>query len=236
VRGKEEWLPGQHSRFPDPRGARGDIVTLGDDLTTDALRDAYFHGIFPWPVDGLPLPWFSPRHRAILDFGELRVDRSLRRSLKKNRLTFTIDKAFERVIEACAGVSRPDQGGTWIVPEIIGAYVRLHLRGDAHSVEAWDEGRLVGGLYGVDAGGLFTGESMFHLQADASKLALLYLIRHLASREAGWIDIQQLTPHMARLGARDIARTVFLDRLAATQAKGLLLFGQPGTLPGRTGP
>jgi leucyl/phenylalanyl-tRNA--protein transferase len=224
VSGENEWLPGQRSRFPDPRRARGDIVTLGDDLTTNALRDAYFHGIFPWPVDGLPLPWFSPRHRAILDFGELRVDRSLRRSLRKSSLTFTIDKAFGQVIEACASASRPGQGGTWIVTKIIDTYVRLHQRGDAHSIEAWNEERLVGGLYGVDAGGLFTGESMFHLEADASKLALLYLVRHLASRGAEWLDIQQLTPHMARLGAREIARTAFLDRLAATQAKGLLLF------------
>ena len=225
MRAEDEWRPGQRSRFPDPRRARGDIVALGDDLTTDALRDAYFHGIFPWPVEGMPLPWFSPRHRAILAFGDLRIDRTLRRSLRRSTLSFTIDTAFNRVIEACATASRPDQGGTWILPEIIEAYVRLNLRGEAHSVEAWDGGSLVAGVYGVDAGGLFTGESMFHLQDDASKLALLYLVRHLASRGAEWIDIQQLTPHMVRLGAREISRALFLDRLAATQAKRLQLFG-----------
>jgi leucyl/phenylalanyl-tRNA--protein transferase len=218
------WQPGNSSRFPDPLRVRGDIVALGDPLTTDALRDAYFHGIFPWPVDGLPLPWFSPRHRAILDFSDLRIDRTLRRSVRRSTLSFTIDNAFRAVIEACAAASRPEQDGTWIVPEIIDAYIRLHDLGDAHSVEAWEDGRLVAGVYGVDAGGLFTGESMFHLRNDASKLALLHLVRHLASRGAEWIDIQQLTPHMVRLGAREIRRTEFLDRLEKTQSRGLTLF------------
>jgi leucyl/phenylalanyl-tRNA--protein transferase len=225
LKAEDRWSPDQPSQFPDPRRARGDIVALGADLTTDTLRDAYFHGIFPWPVDGLPLPWFSPRRRAILDFSDLRVDRTLRRSLRRTTLCFTIDTAFNRVIENCATASRPEQEGTWILPEIIEAYLRLHLEGEAHSVEAWEGGRLVAGVYGVDAAGLFTGESMFHLQADASKLALLHLVRHLAARGAEWIDIQQLTPHMARLGAREISREAFLERLAVTQAKRLVLFG-----------
>jgi leucyl/phenylalanyl-tRNA--protein transferase len=225
LKAEDRWSPDQPSQFPDPRRARGDIVALGADLTTDTLRDAYFHGIFPWPVEGLPLPWFSPRRRAILDFSDLRVDRTLRRSLRRTTLSFTIDTAFNRVIEGCATASRPEQEGTWILPEIIEAYLRLNLQGEAHSVEAWEGGRLVAGMYGVDAAGLFTGESMFHLQADASKLALLHLVRHLAARGAEWIDIQQLTPHMARLGAREISRAAFLERLAVTQAKRLVLFG-----------
>jgi leucyl/phenylalanyl-tRNA--protein transferase len=223
---ENDWRAAQRSRFSDPRNVRGDIVAFGDDLSTDTLRDAYFHGIFPWPAEGLPLPWFSPRRRAILDFADLRVDRTLRRSVRKSTLAFTIDTAFVTVIESCAAASRPQQEGTWILPGIIDAYVRLHREGSAHSVEAWDGARLVAGVYGVDAGGLFTGESMFHHQSDASKLALLHLIRHLAARGAEWIDIQQLTPHMARLGAREISRNAFLDRLAATQAKRLELFDQ----------
>lgn len=213
------------STFPDPRYAPSDVVAMGEDLRIDTLREAYRKGIFPWPHDGLPLPWFSPRRRAVIVFDELHVGRSLRRAAKRAPFTFTIDRDFRSVIRACALAERPEQDGTWIAPAIITAYTRLHAAGDAHSVEAWDaNGALAGGLYGVDAGGVFTGESMFHAQTDASKLALLFLIDRLRARGSTFLDCQVMTPHMEALGAREISRARFLDLLAETQAKGLRLF------------
>ena len=211
------------SRFPDPRYARGDIVAVGDDLRLDTLRDAYRHGIFPWPHEELPMPWFSPRRRTVLFFDELHVGRTLRRA-RRGDFQFTIDMAFAEVIAACATVPRGDEVGTWIGPEIVAAYTRLHRAGDAHSVEAWRGDELVGGLYGVDAGGVFTGESMFHRAANASKLALLHLADHLRARGATWLDCQVMTEHMRALGAREIGRAKFLDMLAAAQASGMKLF------------
>ena len=209
--------------FPDPRNARGDIIAIGEDLSPETLRDAYRHGIFPWPHDELPLPWFSPRRRAVIFFDELHAGRSLRRSLRRSGYRFTIDGAFEAVIRACATVPREDQG-TWIGPDIIRAYTRLHREGVAHSAEVWDGDELVGGLYGVDAGGVFTGESMFHFRSDASKVALLRLIDHLRARGATWLDCQIMTPHMRALGAREIPRAQFLDLLAESQGRALHLF------------
>jgi leucyl/phenylalanyl-tRNA--protein transferase len=212
--------------FPDPRYAPGDVVALGEDLRLGTLREAYRKGIFPWPHDDHPLPWFSPRRRTVLVFDEMRAGRSLRRAEKRGAFTFTIDRDFPSVIRACATAERPDQDGTWIGANIIEAYLRLHRAGDAHSVEAWSDGdELAGGLYGVDAGGLFTGESMFHLRPDASKLALLFLIEHLRARGATFLDCQIMTPHMKALGAREISRSRFLDLLAETQARGITLFG-----------
>jgi leucyl/phenylalanyl-tRNA--protein transferase len=212
------------SIFPDARSARGDILAIGEDLSVETLRDAYHHGIFPWPHDELPLPWFSPRRRAVIFFDELHVGRSLRKSAKRAAFHFTIDKAFDRVIRACSAVPRREGEGTWIGPEIIHAYTRLHRAGEAHSVEAWDDDELAGGLYGVDSGGVFTGESMFHNRPDASKLALIHLIEKLGARGATWLDCQILTPHMRALGAREIPRARFLDLLADTQARRLRLF------------
>ncbi|HVR38328.1 MAG TPA: leucyl/phenylalanyl-tRNA--protein transferase, partial [Thermoanaerobaculia bacterium] len=170
------------------------------------------------------LPWFSPRRRTVIFFDELRVNRTLRKIAKRAPFRFTIDRAFPDVIRACADVPRPDQDGTWIAPEIIDAYIRFHHAGDAHSVEAWDGDELAGGLYGIDSGGVFTGESMFHRRSEASKLALLFLIEHLQSRGCAWIDCQVMTPHMKVLGARDITRARFLDMLAEAQARGATLF------------
>ena len=213
--------------FPDPRYAPGDIVAMGEDLRGDTLREAYRKGIFPWPHDGLPLPWFSPRRRAVILFDELRIGRSLQKAARRAPFTFTIDHAFHDVIAACAAAERPEQDGTWISPMIVQAYSELHRTGDAHSVEVWDGGELAGGLYGVDAGGVFTGESMFHRRADASKLALLFLIEHLRGRGATLLDCQVMTPHMRALGAREISRARFLDALAAAQAAGITLFESP---------
>lgn len=212
------------STFPDPRYAPSDVVAVGDDLRVETLREAYRKGIFPWPHDELPLPWFSPRRRGVIVFDELHVGRSLQKARKRARFTFTIDRAFGRVIRHCAASERPDQDGTWIEPRIVAAYERLHAAGDAHSVEAWEGEELVGGLYGVDAGGVFTGESMFHLRPDASKLALLFLIDHLRSRGATFLDCQVMTPHMEVLGGREISRGRFLDLLAVAQTRGSRLF------------
>ena len=215
---------GHRSVFPDPRTCRGDIIALGADLSVETLRDAYRHGIFPWPHENLPLPWFSPRRRTVVFFDELHVSRSLLRARKRAQFTFTIDNAFPAVISACAAAERPDQDGTWIGTDIIAAYTSLHRAGDAHSIEVWSGAELVGGVYGVDSGGVFTGESMFYRLPSASKLALLFLIEHLSSRGSTLLDCQVMTPHMRALGAREIPRAKFLDVLAKAQDSDFRLF------------
>lgn len=214
--------------FPDPRTANAEgIVAVGGDLHPQSLLLAYRQGIFPWPVEGLPLLWFCPARRAILEFSALHVPRSLARAARRSTLRFTLDASFPAVIRACAATVRPGQDGTWITPEIISGYTRLHRLGIAHSAEAWHGESLVAGIYGVDVDGAFAAESMFHRQPDASKLVLLHLIRHLHSRGLGWIDIQVITPHLQRLGAREISRDRFLDKLRRTRARGLTLFPKP---------
>jgi leucyl/phenylalanyl-tRNA---protein transferase len=211
--------------FPDPANAPyGDIIALGGRLCTDNLLQAYRRGIFPWPMDGLPLVWFSPQKRAILEFKDLHVPRRLARIRKNTPLLCTIDKNFEAVISHCARIKRTGEDGTWITPQMLRAYNELHRSGYAHSVEVWDGEQLAGGLYGVDADGSFSGESMFHLRPNASKLALLHLIDYLKERGLNWIDIQVLTPHMMALGAREISRDEFLLKLKATRARRLKIF------------
>ena len=215
-------------RFPDPRGADyGDIVAVGGNLGPVNLLAAYRRGIFPWPIEGWPLTWFSPRQRAVLDFRDLHVPRSLARESRRTTLRFTFDEDFAGVVRACAESARPEQEGTWITREIFDNYRALHALGHAHSVEAWDGDSLAGGLYGVDPGGAFAGESMFYARPNASKLALLRLCEHLAARGLGWLDIQVMTPHMQSLGAKLIGRDEFLDRLDCALGLGLELFPQP---------
>ncbi|GIW41400.1 MAG: leucyl/phenylalanyl-tRNA--protein transferase [Candidatus Binatia bacterium] len=212
-------------RFPDPRSASPEgIVAVGGDLHPESLLVAYRQGIFPWPVEGFPMLWFCPEKRAVLDFGELHVPRSLARARKRCTLEFTIDRAFPEVIRACAETPRRGQVGTWITPEVIEAYTRLHRLGFAHSAEAWRGDRLVAGLYGVDVDGAFSAESMFHRESNASKLVLLFLVDYLKSRGLDWIDIQVITPHLRLLGAKEIDRDSFLERLRRTRARGLRLF------------
>ena len=215
------------SLFPDPRQARSDVVAIGDDLRPETLIDAYRHGIFPWPTDEMPLPWFSPKKRAVLFFDEIHIPRSVARARRQSKLRLTIDADFAGVIRGCSLADRPEQEGTWIFPEIIEAYSELHRQGVAHSAEAWEGDQLVGGIYGVDAGGVFCGESMFYRQPYASKMALLHLCDHLRARGSDFLDIQVLTPHMQLFGAREIARTKFLDLLAMHQERKLTLFGNP---------
>lgn len=201
-----------------------DIVCFGGKMTTENLRNAYRKGIFPWTIEGLPLPWFCPEKRAILEFSELHVPKSLRRIQKKNPFTFTIDKAFPEVIAICGNIKRSHESGTWITEDFIQSYTQLHAEGEAHSVEAWEGDELAGGLYGVDAGGVFVGESMFHRRPNASKLALLFLIEHLKTRGSTWLDAQVMTPHLEMLGAKEIRRNDFLEKLRQTQAENLKLF------------
>ncbi len=179
------------SLFPDPRSLGSDaLVAIGGKMDPVTLLDAYRRGIFPWPDPNLPLMWFCPPVRAILEFGSLHIPRSLRSARRRTTLRFTLDTAFREVIRACAETPRPGQSGTWITPKVIDAYTRLHELGIAHSAEAWRGETLVGGVYGVDVDGSFSAESMFYRESNASKLALLFLVEHLQSRGLDWMDIK----------------------------------------------
>ncbi len=205
-------------RFPDPRRAGPEgLVAVGGELSSDTLLSAYRAGVFPWPHPGLPLAWFSPDPRGVLFLSELHVPRSLAQASRKTRWTLAFDRDFAGVVRGCRTAARPGQPGTWLTPAMERAYVALHRAGHAHSAEAWDGERLVGGVYGVEYDGCFSGESMFHLEPNASKLALLFLLERLRERGAAWLDIQMVTPHMEALGARDIPRAEFLDLLARTK-------------------
>ena len=233
-----EYSPITKINFPNPRDYEfpewvligeyfyyaKDILFFGGKLTSENLQNAYRQGIFPWTIQGLPLPWFCPEIRAIIEFNELHIPKSLAKVRKNTLFTFTIDKAFREVITICSNVKRNGETGTWITADFIDSYTQLHSEGKAHSVEVWENSELVGGLYGVDSGGVFCGESMFHFRSNASKLALLHLIEHLKSRGATWLDAQVMTPHMKNLGAKDIPREEFLDKLRDTQARDLKLF------------
>jgi leucyl/phenylalanyl-tRNA--protein transferase len=215
--------------FPAPdklvRGPEVVARTHASALTVENLRAAYRRGIFPWPGRaGAPIPWCCPRVRAILVFAELTAGRTLEKAARKSGWSYSIDRAFPAVIAACAAAARAEDEGTWIHPAVLSAYTELHVAGVAHSVEVWRDGELVGGLYGVDSGGVFGGESMFHRVDNASKLAILHLASYLRARGAEWMDIQQLTPHMERLGAREVERSEFLGRLTQGLADGARLF------------
>jgi len=202
--------------FPDPAEADPDgLLAIGGDLTPERLVEAYARGIFPWYSEGSPILWWSPDPRLALETACLHVPTSLRRVLNSKRFRFSLDTAFAEVINACARAPRPGQNGTWIVPEMVTAYVRLHALGIAHSAEVWREGRLVGGVYGVALGSVFFGESMYFAEADASKAAFVSLVRWLASRGCTLIDCQQTTPHLLRFGARELSRREFLQRVSS---------------------
>jgi leucyl/phenylalanyl-tRNA--protein transferase len=202
--------------FPDPRHARGDgLVAVGGDLSVPRMLLAYRSGLFPWSAE--PVTWWSPDPRAVFELGGLHVSRSLSRTLRRAPFRVTYDQAFDQVIRACAEVPRRE-ASTWISPAFIGAYTGLAASGHAHSVECWQGDELVGGIYGVSIGGLFAGESMFHREDDASKVALIHLERRLAARGYRLFDTQMLTPTTRILGAHEISREAYLDRLEAAVA------------------
>lgn len=213
------WI-GLEAPLPPPESAQkigtawAGLVAAGGGLSVQRLREAYTQGMFPWFSEGQPVLWWSPDPRMVLEVADFKLHPSLRKTLLKfvanPDCQIRIDTDFRQVIRLCAQSHRPAQAGTWIVPEMVEAYERLHDHGFAHSVETWVNGRLIGGLYGVSMGATFFGESMFSLQTDASKIALAALIAFCRTHELPWIDCQQNTKHLASLGARIMPRDQFL--------------------------
>ena len=201
--------------FPPAQFAREDgLLAVGGDLCQDRLLLAYRQGIFPWFMDAEPILWWSPDPRLVLYPAEFRPSRSLQKKIRQNIFRITTDQAFRQVITACAQIRRDNDERTWIGADMINAYCRLYESGFAHSVEAWYDDKLAGGIYGVSLGRCFFGESMFTLIRDASKVALAALVSHLRENSFNFIDCQIITPHLVRLGAREIPRTLFLKQLA----------------------
>ncbi len=200
--------------FPPPDHAEPDgLLAVGGDLSAERLLLAYRLGIFPWYSDGQPVLWWSPDPRIILEPGEFHISRRLGQTLKKGEFKVTFDRAFTEVIRACAASPRKGQHGTWITREMMEAYIRLHQMGFAHSAESWLNGELVGGIYGISLGRCFFGESMFFRQTNASKVALATLVQQLITWDFHMIDAQVTSEHLIRLGAKDIPRRIFLERL-----------------------
>jgi leucyl/phenylalanyl-tRNA--protein transferase len=209
----------QELAFPDPREAEpGGLLAAGGDLSPERLLLAYSLGIFPWH-GGPPILWYSPDPRAVLRPASLRISRRLRRTLRQGRFEVRFDSAFGAVMEACAAAPRPGQDGTWITPDMVEGYSKLHGLGLAHSAEAWREGRLVGGVYGVSLGAAFFGESMFRSERDASKVALAILVLQLERWGFEIFDGQLPTPHLESFGMEAWPRERFLDALATALAR-----------------
>ena len=209
-------IPEEEHLFPHPSLAEpSGLLGVGGDLHPERLMLAYANGIFPWYSEGQPILWFSPDPRCVLVPSNLHIGRSLRKTLRNKGFRVTMDRAFREVIGACKHTPRPDQEGTWITQDMREAYVRLHELGHAHSVEVWAEDRLVGGLYGVAIGRVFAGESMFSHVSDASKTALVWLVRQLSIWGFELIDAQVYTPTLNRMGAVEIDRSHYLDRLTS---------------------
>jgi leucyl/phenylalanyl-tRNA--protein transferase len=206
----------KNTTFPDPSLADAEgLVAIGGDLGTERLLAAYRKGIFPWTIN--PITWWSPDPRAIFELDGFHVSQSLARVIRKGGFEVTMDQSFRAVMEGCAPPA-PGRSGAWITEEFIEAYTRLHRLGHAHSVECRLKSELVGGIYGVTIGGLFAGESMFHRVNDASKVALYHLVGHLRERGFALFDIQMVTPATKPLGAIEIPRHEYLQRLSAAVA------------------
>ncbi|MCF6227402.1 MAG: leucyl/phenylalanyl-tRNA--protein transferase [Planctomycetes bacterium] len=200
--------------FPPADEAEEDgIIAIGGDFSPERLLNAYASGIFPWPHEGYPLLWFSPDPRMVLIPSELEIARSLRQRIKKQPFEVRFDTAFRKVMEACRDVPRAGQDGTWITDEMLDGYGQLHKLGFAHSAEAWEGDKLVGGCYGVSIGGVFFGESMFAHKSDASKIAFVTLVQKLKEWGVSLVDAQVHTDHLARFGAKEIPRREFLTKL-----------------------
>ncbi len=198
--------------FPPARLARSDgLLCVGGDLSSKRLILAYENGIFPWFSENDPLLWWSPDPRLVLFPEQIHVSRSLGKIIKQNKFTIRVDTAFEKTIHACSNLRKRQGAGTWLVDEMINAYIALHQRGVAHSVETWRDGRLVGGLYGVSLGKSFFGESMFSVESNASKIALVFLAAHLNHHGFHLIDCQITSDHLINMGAVEISRQRFLE-------------------------
>ena len=201
--------------FPSPEQASAEgIVAVGGDLQPERVMLAYRKGIFPWFESDDFLLWWSPDPRMVLFPDRLKVSKSMRTVIRKKQFEVTFNKAFDQVVEACAKVKRFGQNGTWITPGLMEVYSTLHTQGHAHSVEVWEEGSLVGGLYGIDLGTVFCGESMFSKSSNSSKVALIYLVKELKKNKYELIDCQVPTQHLASMGAEPISRTEFLTFLS----------------------
>jgi leucyl/phenylalanyl-tRNA--protein transferase len=197
--------------FPNPSLAEEDgLLAVGGDLSSNRLLLAYHNGIFPWYNDDTPILWYSPHERFALFPDELKISKSMRQVLRSGRFTVTYDQCFADVIDACSTINRKDQPGTWITADMKNAYIRLHQEGHAHSVEVWEDEKLVGGLYGVKVGEVFCGESMFSKVSNTSKLALISLCN---TRNYNLIDCQVYTQHLESMGARIISRGEYLEIL-----------------------
>ena len=202
--------------FPPVEMADEDgLLALGGDLSVDRLLLAYQNGIFPWYNEGEPICWWSPNPRFVLFPAELKVSKSMKTMLNNGRYRFTVNRAFTQVIQNCKTVTRKGQDGTWITPEVQNAYTRLHEIGYAHSAEAWLNGKLAGGLYGIRLGNIFFGESMFSVEPNASKFAFINYVQHLQKENVQLIDCQVYTEHLESLGARMISRNLFTGIIAA---------------------
>lgn len=210
VLGHDTPFPPAEDALIEPNG----LLAIGGDLTAERLLQAYSQGIFPWFSEEQPVLWWSPNPRMVLFPHELIVSRSMTKRLKRIDYEVRFNSTFRQVMEACANINRPGQDGTWITDMMINAYTKLHESGYALSAETWMNGKLVGGVYGVAIGKMFYGESMFHHVTDASKIAFIHLVQHLATQGFGLIDCQMKTPHLASMGARDIPRNEFLQRLS----------------------
>lgn len=204
--------------FPDPSWADEDgLLAVGGDLSPERLLQAYRSGIFPWFSGRLPM-WYCPDPRFVLFPSELKVSRSMRQLLRRNAFEVTVNRCFRAVIQACREAERAGQDGTWITPSMVDAYLRLHELGHAVSVEAWRDGLLVGGLYGIRMGAFFFGESMFSRESNASKYAFITHVGLLQEEGVEMIDCQVYTPHLESLGARFLARDAFLEKISVLGA------------------
>jgi leucyl/phenylalanyl-tRNA--protein transferase len=213
------WITSNSSTFPDLTTALNEpngLLAFGDDLSPQRILQAYQNGIFPWFSDGEPVMWWSPDPRGIINISQLVINKTLKKVIKRNTFTVTINKDFNQVISLCADAPFR-QEETWIVDPMIAAYRLLHEQGKAHSIEVWHNEQLVGGLYGVAVNGYFSGESMFYRQSNASKIALVYLAKLLKSINVEFIDCQMLNPFLANMGCIEVTREQFLEYQSAAK-------------------
>jgi|TARA_B100001093_G_C26625970_1_gene926747 leucyl/phenylalanyl-tRNA--protein transferase len=206
---KSIWFPSHEQS--DKNG----LIAVGGDLSEERLLHAYRSGIFPWFNEGQPLLWWSPDPRMILFPKKFKVSKSLKKTIFNNKYSITYNKSFEEVINSCSKIKREGQQGTWITKNMITAYLQLHKKGYAQSIEVWSDNQLIGGLYGVDLKEkkIFCGESMFSKKNDASKIAFYYLVKNIQAKKYKLIDCQMYTPHLESLGAQEIPRNEFLKYL-----------------------